>query len=371
MNSLLLITGAGASFDVVNRSLIPTNTEFRPPLTRDLFYPSPRYIRDFKLEERLESNYVNLCLENHPIAAKIGLDYKIRVVKGKETKGLEDFLHNLKNDKKILKRNQFWSVPPYLYDLFANISRKYIPTKRQHPIATNYKLLIEAINDSIYSQLIWLNLNYDVLADVALKSSVTKSLDNLANYLKLETQDGLKIMYTKPHGSIDWFKKIDYSGLSRKITCDYISRNPIGMPIDFENRLSKELFTEAERDNLMRVEPDSRWYPAITAPLGKYEFVCAQHKVEIANKLKNTSSILCIGFSALDRDILDLIRDNIVQIDKLKIVNGNSSAAGNEAYDLIKEYCKEKLNVAKGDSVFNGGFSDFIATGMEGWLGSL
>lgn len=367
MNNLFLITGAGASYDVVDRSLIPTNAEFRPPLTKNLFYPYPNYIRDSKLEKQLESNYVNLCLVDHPVASKIGLAYKMRVIKGKEEEGLEDFLQNLKNDKKTLMRNQFWSVPIYLHDLFSEISKRYISSVTQQPISTNYKLLIEAINDSNYKQVIWINLNYDLLADFALKMSVTRSLNNLADYLKLETPDELKIMYTKPHGSVDWFKKIDYTGLGQRPTFDYISRNPIAMPIDFENRLSKELFTEADKINLMSTEPDSRWYPAITAPIGKYEFVCAQHEIEIKKELINTSSLLCIGFSALDADILDLIRDNISRIDKLKIVNGNNPT-GNEAYDRIKSHCKEKFHAAKEDSVFKGGFSDFIKEGIQGWL---
>lgn len=369
MSNLLLITGAGASYDVVDPNLIPVNLDKRPPITKNLFYPDERDIVVRGKLVRNEYLYVNECLKEHRIAAKIGLDYKVQVHQNKE-KGLEDYLTSIKNNKKILTKNQFWSIPLYLHSLFWEISRHYIACSTQQPVSTNYKLLIERINNSNYKQILWLNLNYDLFADFAILTSVNKNFDNLANYLKLETPDGLKIMYTKPHGSIDWYKQFDYSGLTYDMNDDIIKNEPTMLPENFEDRLSKELFTAREKAEIHRKDNHAVIFPAITAPIGKYDFVCAQHKIEIAKELKSTSSVLCIGFSALDTDVLDLIRNNIAQIDKLKIVNGKNNPTGNEAYSRLKEHCKEKFNVAKEDSIFNGGFSDFMKEGIQRWLGS-
>ncbi len=367
MNNLLLITGAGASYDVVDPNLIPVTIEKRPPITRDLFYPNER---DIVLRARLvkhQHSYINECLKEHTVAAKIGYHYKMKEYQNKE-KGLEAYLNEIKNNKKILTKNHFWSIPLYLHSLFSEISRQYIPCLRNQPLSTNYQYLIEIINNSNYKQILWLNLNYDLFADFAILKSVNNNFDNFANYLKLETPDGMRIMYTKPHGSIDWYKQFDSSGLNYTMIEEFIKHDPTRLPDDFENRLSKELFTEKQRAEIHK-HHHAVTYPAITAPIGKYDFVCMHHKMEIAKELKNTSSILCIGFSALDTDVLELIKDNIAQVNKLKIVNGKSNPTGNEAYDRLKEYCNEKLNVAKEDSVFNGGFSDFIKEGIHGWLG--
>lgn len=370
MNNLLLITGAGASYDVVDPALIPVNREYRPPLTRNLFFPKasfsgPDYYKGPIINEGF---YANECIQKYPIAAKIGYAFKMKMESGREEENLESYLYDIKNDERILIKSQFWSVPLYLYDLFTAVSQFYIPSSTHKPISTNYKLLIEEISHSNYDQTVWLNLNYDLLADFAIRSSVTREINNFADYMRLETQDGLKIKYTKPHGSVDWFRTIDNVGCSYPITRKLISDEPTKIPVNFENRLSRQLFTQKElKDERLRNDLS---YPAILAPLGKYNYVCVEHINEIKKDLKETTSALCIGFKALDENMLDLVNENIPNISKLKIVNGKFSAKSiPSVFDRISSHCKKtKIEVKKEDAQFNGGFSDFIKGGIREWL---
>lgn len=366
LNNLLLITGAGASHDVIDLARMLVSESLRPPLTKNLFYP-PLYNEKEIASKGEESGYILECLESHPLAAQVGYEFYNRFGKNGKEANLEEYLSELKNNKKYIIKTQFWAIPLYLYDLFYKISNDYLPSSKGLP--SNYKSLIDRISESSYTQIIWLNLNYDLLADYTIKISTNHELKSFDDYMKIETQDGLKIKYTKPHGSVDWFKRLDDP------TIEWIDIKSGNLPTDFENRLSKEIYTF---NSLPKVRTEDipggfrvltfpeGWYPAVTAPIGEYDYVYQKHIEAILPELKFTTSVLCIGFSALDIDILNLIRDNIKQIDNLKIVNGSIGSA-KEAYEHIEQHCSN-LNVVEETALFDGGFTKFIQDGIDEWL---
>lgn len=370
MNNLLLITGAGASHDVINEDIISSEafgtSSFRPPLTKNLFYPPLPDSREVGSPSE-ESGFILTCLSEHPLAYQAGYEFHNHFGKNNEEANLEEFLSDLKkNDKHIIK-SQFWAIPLYLYDLFNKISNSYLPTK--YGLPSNYKSLIDKISQSNYNQIIWLNLNYDLLADYPIKISTNNELKDFNDYMQLETQDGLKIKYTKPHGSVDWFKKINDS----KIEWKNIKLG--NLPTGFESRLSKEIYTlNALENQILRKGPNGfsalvfpeGWYPAITAPIGEYDFVYPEHFLNILPELENTDSILCIGFGALDKDILNLIKSNMPKIRKLLIVDGTREA-GDQAHQRIINHCSNvQLNYI--EAVFEGGFTQFVKKGLNEWL---
>jgi len=353
MSTLLLITGAGASFDSINEELVPDETVvFRPPLTVDLF-PFHSIIGAPIDPHSLE------CLKSHPIASQIGYNLFLRFRNKKNEMNLEQYLAELKNSKVKTQRSQFWAVPLYLFELFMNISQNYTISKTPG-LPSNYKSLLDRLNESHYTQTIWLNLNYDLLADFAIKHSVVNKLENLNDYMLLETPDSKKIKYIKPHGSIDWFKQISDSRVS-------LEDVRLGKtPNDFENLMSDEVVkAKVDIEGIITARP-SNGYPAITAPIGEYVFVCRRHIDAIIFDLRNTTDMLCIGFSALDKDILELIRNNVEKITKLKIVNGNKESA-QQAYARLKEHCGDKISLSD-DCIFDGGFTTFIQSGIKEFL---
>jgi len=366
MKNLLLITGAGASHDVVDFNAVDVDLICRPPLTRHLFRPPFEYVIKDGETAVVQSKYIDTCLERHPIAQAVGIGLTTNIHRDdSQDAGMEKILLNIKNHPKKLTRRKFWTVPIYLYDLFTYLSKNYIRCITRAPVATNYTWLIDAINNSEYEQLIWLNLNYDLFADFAIKSAANTNLDNFEKYMRLQTPDGLKIKYTKPHGSIDWYKTINVNGLGvNSLSQDALSTNESMIPDDLEKRLSTQTLTHQEVVN--NKLNSNLCYPAITAPLGQYNYVIKDHITQIIKDLKTTTDILCVGFSALDEDILDLMKEHIPSVDKLLLVN-NDVSSGELAYERIKKHVKT-FKAVKSMSLFNGGFSGFVKNGLKQWL---
>lgn len=359
MKNLLLITGAGASRGVVDPGRAKVNMAYYPPLTKDLF--NWQYVIGVE-------PFIQACLDNHPLAAQVGYRFQLKDQQEKE-QGLEKYLAELKNDRLLMKRNQYWATLLFLKQLFEGISSNYISSKEGLP--SNYKELIDGIAESRYNQILWLNLNYDLLADFAIKVSAHSKLNSLDDYTKLQTSDGLKIIYTKPHGSVDWFRQISDPALE----LEKIKRGEL--PENFGTEiLSKTIFTQYQAISSLRTEtvgnthyvvkfPEG-WYPALTAPIGKYDYINKDHIEIIKKELKTTTDLLSIGFNALDDDILELIRDYVPEIKKMLLVNGSRNS-NIVVCDRIIEHCKN-VRVGKNEAVFDGDFTEFIKNGMKNWL---
>ncbi|MFH1778385.1 MAG: hypothetical protein ABH952_12680 [Candidatus Omnitrophota bacterium] len=349
MSTLMIITGAGASYDVADAHRIYVEDIFHPPLTKDLFRSG---------SSQHTTQYVIDCLEKNPIAAQVGLDWR----EGKQP--LEKYLLDLRNSSSIMLKKRYWTVPIYLHELFLRISTGYIRSSLPgNP--SNYQSLITAIaKNGKYAQVIWINLNYDLLADFAIKASTNSVFKTFDDYMNLETEDKIRIKYTKPHGSVDWFRH-------NKNSAPWSEIKQGRVPDSFEGNLSTEIFTEHLAHKNGFNDKETKRYPAILAPMGKYEYVYKQHIEAISSVIKSlqTISLLCIGFSALDVDILELLRINVKTISKLQIVNGNFKA-GKNAYLSLIEYCKVNKVVKQGtkDAVFDGGFTTFIQSGIDQWL---
>lgn len=341
LNNLLVITGAGASYNVIDETQIDVDPIFKAPLTKNLF------------NSRI-GGHITKCLKKNPLAHQVGYNFHTYTNSKNEELNLEQYLLDLKNSNQSSLKKQYWAVPLYLHDIFQGVSHSYLPTSCGLP--SNYKSLIDIIGGSKYHQIIWLNLNYDLLADQAIKMSIKNRLNHvrLEHYMQFETEDGKKIKYTKPHGSIDWFLQINIPDIS----WDRIRGGII--PDNFEEKLSKKIITKYEITN------SDKYYPAISAPIGEYDFIYKQHIESIIPDLQSTNDVLLIGFSALDKDILNLIKDNVKEIKKLKIVNGKQKY-GQEAYYRLTEHL---INVSayKEKVVFNGGFSRFISEELKKWL---
>ncbi len=266
MDNLLIITGAGASHDlVVRRGPNPlVDEDFRPPLTKDLFDAATR----------CTSN----CLRGNTVACDIGYQLKLRLNSTHE-ESLEGSLLKIKNSEKPTIKKQFWSIPLYLHDLFDHISDKFLKTANSSS-PSNYKVLIDAIIESKYKQITWINLNYDLFADKVLMQTTNSTLSSLEDYMNLITLEGIKIKYTKPHGSVHWYR-LTGNHQNNHINNWKNIRNGNASLDDFENKLSKKIFTlqktleyinDYNKSNKYgdNISLESSFYPAISVPLGEY-----------------------------------------------------------------------------------------------------
>lgn len=356
---ILLITGAGASFDCIDedRTGLPIDNRYQPPLTINLFQP-PIPITGIP---HGEGEVIQRILAKHTIAAKVG--YKLGMIDRSEI-GLEERLNSIKCSQKLAIANQFWSVPLYLCELFQEISDKYLGSKKG--IATNYSLLLDALIENGYTQLVWLNLNYDLFGDRAI-IGITGGLNfkNMSDYLNRKTIDGMSIKYTKPHGSINWVREIKDTefGVSH-IKEQQISKN-------IADAIGEEVYLNFEAKN--RKIHEVFQYPAITAPTGTYDnFVFEDHREQLSTAIKDIHKVLMIGFNALDQDILNFMKANLHLINDLKIVNGDFDSGRRSLQYLLDSGISTTpvIKIDPNDSIYDGGFSKFVNEGMNLWLRS-
>lgn len=358
---LLVLTGAGASHDVVDKECIRVNGAMCPPLTKDLFgYPASVPSPD---------SIMHACLKKHPLALQVGYELHLNKDNGQE-QTLERQLLALRENASILECRKYWAMAPYLHDLFSEISRSYLPSSDGLP--SNYKCLIDTVVACGCEELLWVNLNYDLFGDCAIRASASSDLESLEDFKCVRTPDGMILRYCKPHGSADWWRRIKFS--ESFMPEDYREgRYPKKLD---EANLSEHVFAQWEDSPEKRsyeVKAGNRswtmtfpsgFYPAILAPVGHYKYIKSDLVDAIKDSLEGTTSLLCIGFNALDEDVLSLIKP--LTIRKLRVINGGYQD-GAQVYSRL---CNSgaKIHVGEGDAVYDGGFSAFVKSDLRRWL---
>ena len=94
MKNLLLITGAGASYDVTNTP--QAKLKYKPPLARDIF--------NLYFESK-DGHCIADCLNNNSLAHQAGTVFYNRLQAGQE-ENLESYLTNLKNSGQLPRLRQ-------------------------------------------------------------------------------------------------------------------------------------------------------------------------------------------------------------------------------------------------------------------------
>jgi hypothetical protein len=185
----IVILGAGASFDSINRFHDEYHEahQWRPPLGNDIFGARQNF-RD------IYDKYPGAKAYSHAIGA--GND-------------IEDFfqtkweLATEKNDKYIL--SNIINTQYCLQELFYEISIQY----SQNIGSSNYHVLMHQAYDYHLltgEEVVFITFNYDLLLEYALLE-----LFNEGNSLTLETYTKYPIKIFKPHGSCNWFKKFSHN----------------------------------------------------------------------------------------------------------------------------------------------------------------
>ncbi|MBF0252541.1 MAG: hypothetical protein HQL29_01875 [Candidatus Omnitrophica bacterium] len=357
MKTLLLITGAGASFDMVSGQLRHglVNESHRPLLTREIF------------SMRLEGHVTNDLLHRSERAMYVAADFTARYEVG-GGKNLEQYLDELKNSSIISMQDHYLVIPIFLRELFLDISNAYLESG-SNVQATNYYRLLMDFEMGKYERLIWFNLNYDLFGDRAIQNFMgNKQLFlKMSDYVNIKTKGGKEIYYLKPHGSVDWVHRIVPQNDTYIGNPIFYNENDIkigNIPKNFyANYISREIMTESEFD--VHVKTGGK-YPAISVPIGKYTPLKADHINMVKPYLKNETDILCVGFSALDDDIFEIINNEIVETNKLLIITGDSDA--DDVIKRFKKKCSHKKLFEDTDIIFREGFSRFINTRSKTWL---
>lgn len=337
---IAVILGAGASSDLISprQSNAILNEEYRPPRADGLF----------SLHRNLEP------ILQHYLRAYTAIG-SMRNRFGREGTTLEGMLRELKESNEESKIQQFKQIPLYLQHLFGEICTHFC----RHPM--NYATLISDTNRSDIPEVAYITLNYDLFLEMALSREYGIPFANMDQY----TPDAQKWIYIKLHGSINWGRKI------KSVTI----KNPNGgldallhniAWINFETDLEEDI----QIDDSYKSPPNhtNDMYPAMTVPVdNKYEFSCPNTHVErLKTFLKDCKHFLIIGVSGKDRDLLDLLRQNIAEAASVTLVGGKHIE---ETQERFKDAIPQFNTGLTGWRKYDNGFSNFIiADGVDRFL---
>jgi hypothetical protein len=346
---LVVLTGAGASYDCASE-LVDKNELMRPPLVKDLF------AREFAE-----------ILGRYPLAQAAAADIRRAIApESQNAVPLERHLRErMRDSDDAHTKRRYRQIPLYLQDVLYTVGDTNGGGYTTEP--DNYNALVNRALE--LDDVLFLTLNYDTLLDDRL--FIYDSLDSLDAYVS-----NPKWALVKLHGSVNWGRPIPF--LKPEPALAEVDRAMgVGLPIDrFQiiNRLidtPRELLTDEDIELRLQPRLDERryddptvYYPAVSVPVGEQdELVCPLEHLNAAREFlhrEDALDLLVIGYSGLDREVLELLRASGKPLRRLLVANG-SEPAGLEAGERLQGACGG--NGVLEDSVFRGGFTELVRTG--------
>ncbi len=317
-----VILGAGASYDLLSQPLTNVLTEWRPPLTSQLFAHRERTFSPI--------------LQKYPLAETLAST----IVARSRRQSLESVLKEVQNETEY--RQQFLEIPLYLQHLIGEVSTRYTSA----PV--NYNYLVNALKQhSSYLTPAFITLNYDRFLDGALEKILGRKYTNFNSYVI-----PYDFMLIKLHGCVRWGRQV------LSVTSNG-SKDLTNTLQALEQMRDSATFGDFAilSDHQHRWTNDTFHYPAMTVPIeGKYEYVYQPHVESLKGFLSDCQNYLVIGTSGTDRDLLDLLSGSIPACKHVDIVAGP-----NESKGVVDRFCNavdqfRAANVRR----FDRGFSPYV-----------
>jgi hypothetical protein len=336
---LFVIIRAGASLDCASPEFRKAGHEqCVPPLIQDLF--SVRYSE---------------VLDQYPVAQMVaadlaGLDPDSLVLEEHIRSRYRDSTHQLDQIK-------FLSLPPYLQDLMHRVSHRYARAP------DNHDRLIDALLR--LPDVVFVSLNYDTLLDDRL--ALTSALETMDDYVA-ERQPSWALI--KLHGSVNWGRGVVSTGFS-------MHRPSVGLELEDTIQMRHGNLRFIREDSTIRSDQPWQFYPVLSVPVGQAdEIACPQAHIDALKEKLGTSydgvDLLVVGYSANDREVLTLLRENGRPIRSLWVVNRDARSADEVASKLRTELQGLGVNNV---NVFGGSYAGFarpaVLSSYLEWLNSL
>lgn len=307
---LLIIVGAGASYDSIPSRIPPTHDfekfrgleKYRPPLADELFES-----RD------LFEQYQRAVPQVLQIAAELSMRT------GDES--VEDILASYADDapRYTQRRAQLAAVRFYIQAIINACEHDWY---RQNQVATNLMRLIDSAESFRLAsdQPLFVTFNYDRLIENALENR-GQSFSSMSHYV---LSSGIPLF--KLHGSVDWMRRIESVDASKagfvgnqwqiaQKICDQIATLPSPGNIEL---------TSAVPSSLVDGNPA---LPAIAIPLKeKSTFECPpEHINALCAALPQVKTVLTIGWRGAEHHFLQMLRRYISN--KLDVICVDKGAA--------------------------------------------
>lgn len=272
---LVVVIGAGASYDCVDPLEASADPDFKPPLTTDLFDNRPKFAE---------------VLGRYPVVRSLSGEIRKQIRNGES---LETLLHNQMNSPLPAFRKQFHQVPFYLQEIIYQCSVHYLPHD-----ATVYDTLVREVLRSNFAHALFLTTNYDLFLDRAISGLYDREFVEPNDYLLLDQSSSL----VKLHGSVSWWRRVlNQESLEMDVRAA-IRKCPIDL------RFSDGIVI-AERRAEDAIVNGYLHYPAMSVPVdGKSDFNAPQEHILFAKEqCERATHLLVIGSKCVDATIKEVL----------------------------------------------------------------
>jgi hypothetical protein len=278
MKRLTIILGAGASYGRGDGALAAQlNTLLRPPLVRDVFGPQ-----------------FDAILGWYP-----GLTARLDELRNdlRQNANFEEVFRGLLESAE--RHQKFWplQIPLYLRELFWTISLEYVDG------SSKYDTLIRRALESSYEEVLFINLNYDLFLESALRNYDQHEFSDVSSYWP----PCGKWRYIKPHGSVNWARMLENCPADSYgwFLPGRLREMPVLSPelrVVMWNRHSGDFYIPGGG-------PRGYLYPQLVVPADQPKnFVCPREHIDQATMfIQDCQGFLVIGFSGRHEDVVGLL----------------------------------------------------------------
>jgi len=329
---LVILLGAGSSYDCVDTERNPVDAGWRPPLVNQLFDARATF---------------DEILNRYP-GARARAD-QIRTAVQKQ-KPFEELLRDMVAGPTLALRRGMWEVPLYLQELMGEVSTRYVLAG-----STKFETMLTMVMASSFRQILILTVNYDLFVERAAIALMRHAFDSVDKYIW--TCDEQRWALIKLHGSVNWGRRFKPSRSENYWGSIFATLT--------ELVLEDEVKVLAGHNSDHRFIQPVHYYPALALPVaGKTDFVCPPSHVDYARgflaELGGPDRLVIIGFSGLDNHVLQSLLANVRCVPMLRIVNGDTKAGG----ATLDRIARAARGVGSAHSpVYDGGFRKFIESG--------
>jgi len=294
MSKPVIIFGAGASHDVVNRGEFGFSNQFQPPLTNDLFNQKwDGFIHTYKALPQLLPQ-IRQCIKDG-----INLEQFLR--------GFKEKIAKLGEDRGEWRNLQLIELEIYLRQLFMVIGDQYLKKTAELlgrkdidlSNSNNYTTFLQELKDSDIEEASIITFNYDLFLDKAFEFIFGYTFNKIPSYYS----NAFK--FYKVHGSVDWFYPGVWNGIGEMPT-------NISVTISELLRTDQKLKDEIYIIGKTKYPPDIIQVPCLSIPLPQdKDFIVEEHRTNIIKDLEQTDKLVIVGWSASDEYFVELINKHI------------------------------------------------------------
>jgi SIR2-like domain len=332
LRKLTVVLGAGASKGCGGTGIAATvKHEFCPPLVEELF------------DQRFDSilrRYGALAVHLDDVRTELK-DPRVNF-----EKLLQEFYEAAE------RRDDRWSldIPLYLRELLWTISDEYVEG------SSKYDTLVQRVLSSPFDRVMFLNLNYDLFLEYALRDCNRHEFDSVDAYVR----GNKKWMLIKPHGSVNWATVLE--NWPRYPSGDYKPfPSDLEEPPRFDSKIHVVLRAKYHPMGFyLAGVAERRLYPCMVVPVDNRKmkrFICPQeHEVRAKEFVQDCTTFLMIGFSGRDNDVLALLEGMPPESRVILVGLGDNEA-------VFERMCLESHGLSRQKAaieLLNDGFASFI-----------